>query len=264
LTLLKTLDSEDKIAEGGLRLQGKYKTSSDELPLITVVTVVYNGAGFLEDTIKSVIEQTYDNVEYIIVDGGSTDGTLDIIRQYDHAIDYWVSEPDKGIYDAMNKGIDLASGKWINFMNCGDLFFHDSVLVDVCFPCIKNCVLVYGDKMKNGLMVKAKPLSSLYIGGIHACHQSMFFLKTTMTTKILKYDTRYPIYADYDLVARYYLNFENFLYKKITISVFKGGGVTSKVSWQKRKDKYLSVFRNFGYVSLVNALIFRALKAKKE
>ncbi|HAH56818.1 MAG TPA: glycosyltransferase, partial [Bacteroidales bacterium] len=84
---------------------------------MTVVTVVFNGVEFLEDTIKSVIGQTYDNVEYIIVDGGSKDGTLDIIKKYEYAIDYWVSEPDKGIYDAMNKAIDLGSGDWINFMN---------------------------------------------------------------------------------------------------------------------------------------------------
>lgn len=121
-TLLKTPDSEQKIAEGGLRLQGLYKTSSEDKPLITVVTVVFNGAVFLEETIKSVIEQTYDNVEYIIVDGGSTDGTLDIIHKYESAIDYWVSEPDQGMYDALSKGFKLSSGSLISYLNAGDLY----------------------------------------------------------------------------------------------------------------------------------------------
>ena len=99
-------------------------------PLITVVTVVFNGAKLLDDTIKSVINQTYSNIEYIIIDGCSTDGTLDIIEKYRDEIS-WVSEHDKGIYDAMNKGIALANGKWINFMNAGDSFYSLSTIADV-------------------------------------------------------------------------------------------------------------------------------------
>ena len=127
LTLLKTPDSTQKIAEGGLRLQGFYKTGSKEDPLITVITVVFNGADYLEDTIKSVIEQKFDNVEYIIIDGGSTDATLEIIRRYEHAIDYWVSEPDSGMYDALRKGFLTASGDLMGYLNAGDIYTNTTL-----------------------------------------------------------------------------------------------------------------------------------------
>lgn len=97
-------------------------------PKISIITVVYNGAKSIEKTIHSVLNQTYKNIEYIIIDGGSTDNTIDIIKKYEGQFFYWVSEPDKGIYDAMNKGLDAASGEWINFMNCGDSFFNNEVL----------------------------------------------------------------------------------------------------------------------------------------
>ena len=88
--------------------------------LISVVTVSYNAVATIEQTLLSVINQTYPNIEYIIIDGGSTDGTVDIIKKYADEIVYWISEPDKGIYDAMNKGIKKANGEWINFINAGD------------------------------------------------------------------------------------------------------------------------------------------------
>ena len=96
--------------EGGLRTKSFRKTSEIGRPLVSIITVVRNGEKYLEEIIKSVINQTYNNVEYIIIDGGSTDGTLAIIKKYEDYIDYWASERDKGIYDAMNKGMDLAIG----------------------------------------------------------------------------------------------------------------------------------------------------------
>lgn len=146
-------------------------------PLITVVTVVFNGKEFLEETIQSVIGQTYDNLEYIIIDGGSTDGTLDIIKKYEDKIDYWVSEQDKGIYDAMNKGIQIAKGEWINFMNAGDTFNSSDILVTV-FNCKKyDEDILYGD-----VHVRYPEFSRIQSAGHHChlwrgmqfCHQSIF------------------------------------------------------------------------------------------
>ena len=126
--------------EGGLRTKGYFKHSYTEtselsekfaVPLVTIITVVFNGEKHLEQTIQSVISQTYNNVEYIIIDGGSTDGTVDIIRKYEEVIDYWVNEPDAGISDAMNKGISLATGILINHLHAGDKFAADTTLSSV-------------------------------------------------------------------------------------------------------------------------------------
>ena len=130
----------ERRGEGGLRTKGYFKQSYREtsevsekftVPLVTIITVVFNGEKHLEQTIQSVISQTYDNVEYIIIDGGSTDGTVDIIRKYEEVIDYWVSEPDAGISDAMNKGISLATGILINHLHAGDKFAADTTLSSV-------------------------------------------------------------------------------------------------------------------------------------
>src|SRR5574342_808175 len=113
--------------EGGLRAKGFLRKSSAENPLVSVITVVYNGARHLEQTLLSVINQGYGNIEYIVVDGGSVDGTLDIIGKYEDRIDYWVSEPDDGTYDAMNKGIELAHGELIGLLNSDDYYEPDAI-----------------------------------------------------------------------------------------------------------------------------------------
>lgn len=126
-TLLFLPPGEGRKGKGGLRTKGYFKKSYEGKPLISVITVVFNGEKYLEETILSVLNQTYDNVEYIIIDGGSTDGTLHIIKKYEHAIDYWVSERDKGIYDAWNKGVKTSNGNWISFLGCGDRYNKDAL-----------------------------------------------------------------------------------------------------------------------------------------
>lgn len=114
--------------EGGLHTRRKYsKRPVTGNPLVSVITVVRNGEETLEQTIQSVLNQTYDNIEYIIIDGGSTDGTVDIIKQYEDAIAYWISEPDQGISDAFNKGISLATGDFITLLNADDWMSADQL-----------------------------------------------------------------------------------------------------------------------------------------
>ncbi len=142
----------ERKGEGGLRQQGYFKTSDSDqgvkkYPLITVITVVFNGAATLAQSTLSIINQSYDNVEYIIIDGGSTDGTLDIIRKYEHAIDYWVSEPDAGIYDAFNKAVKCAGGDWLCVMGADDYLWDEDVLgnmVPAMLLARPNFKLVYG------------------------------------------------------------------------------------------------------------------------
>lgn len=132
-------------SEGGLRTRGLYKSSLTD-PLVTVITVTYNCGPRLEDTILSILNQSYSNIEYIVIDGGSHDGTLDILKRYDHAIDYWVSEPDKGIYDAMNKGIRLSSGEWLSFLNAKDTFCEPGTIESVAKAFFQsNAKFVYSD-----------------------------------------------------------------------------------------------------------------------
>jgi glycosyltransferase involved in cell wall biosynthesis len=116
----------------------------DGLPRVSVVTVVFNGEMHLEATIRSVLDQDYPNLEYIVIDGGSTDGTLDIVRKYAERISCWRSEKDRGIYDAMNKGLLLATGAWINFMNAGDEFHSEDALARVFSVPTRGHTVIYG------------------------------------------------------------------------------------------------------------------------
>lgn len=110
--------------EGGARIKQVRRTAD---PKVSIVTVVYNGAATLERTVQSVLGQDLPGIEYIIVDGGSTDGTLDIIRRYEDRLAYWISEKDRGIYDAMNKGISLCTGEWIGLINADDAYADGAI-----------------------------------------------------------------------------------------------------------------------------------------
>lgn len=180
------------------------------LPLITVITVVYNRAKYLEDTIKSVINQTYPNVEYIIVDGGSTDGTIDIIKKYEDYIDYWVSEPDKGIYDAMNKGVSISFGEWLNMLNSGDLY-HDSMVIENIFTkeIDKDVYGIAGNWMcdykGNIFLYLPNPYKMLEKPGWHINHQAFFYRK--ITHKMLGlYSINYRIASDHEYYFRLLMN----------------------------------------------------------
>lgn len=115
---------------------------------ISIITVCYNAIGGIEKTILSVLGQSYSNIEYIVIDGASTDGTVDVINKYADKIAYFVSEPDGGIYDAMNKGIRVATGEWINFLNAGDVFANGNTLKDTLSAETDGIDVIYGDSIE--------------------------------------------------------------------------------------------------------------------
>ena len=130
------------MSEGGTRVFGNAPLS---VPQVSIITVVFNGAATLERTIKSVLSQDFQTIEYIIVDGGSTDGTLDIIHKYDRHLAYWVSERDQGIYDAMNKGIALCTGEWVGLINADDTYSEGAVRMAMEAACAPGINIVHGD-----------------------------------------------------------------------------------------------------------------------
>lgn len=194
-------------------------------PLFTIVTVTYNAADLLERTINSVTQQTLKDIEYIIIDGASTDGTIDIIKANSGNVTTWVSERDTGIYDAMNKGIALATGKWINFMNAGDVFSDMHVLSQVSGLVSQETDVIYGDRyyIKQGKkeLQKAKPISTIF-ERMPFGHQSTF-VRTELIKKYRFNDT-YKFAADYNLLITLYLNGFNFKYVDIAICDFLAGG----------------------------------------
>jgi glycosyltransferase involved in cell wall biosynthesis len=214
-------------------------------PLISIVTVVYNGAEFLENTIKSVINQTYDNIEYIIIDGGSTDGTLNIIKKYEGQIDYWVSESDEGIYDAMNKGIDKATGEWINFMNAGDTFYNELTLEKV-MDNKYDCDLIYSDTY-----LSDKSIIKCNIAKNRIIHQSLIY-KTNLHKEFGLYlNAKNISISDY----LFFMLCKNKKWQKTDeiISIFLLDGLSSNLSHFKQKVAIDILFNN---VSRFNASIF--------
>jgi glycosyltransferase involved in cell wall biosynthesis len=236
-------------------------------PLISVVTIVYNGIDEIEKTIQSIIAQDYKNFELIIIDGGSNDGTQKIIEKYINSISYYVSEKDNGVYDAMNKGIRASNGKWINFMNGGDQFYNSSVLSNI-FKLnnqFDSFSLLYGYKYTDGIKVLPKNLKVLENGIIMGNHQTMFFNKKNLGDKLI-YSLRFPIYGDFELVNRIYLTMGSNAFKNIEkpIAIYAGGGISSMVSFQKRKDKYLILWESYGIFHVIKGLfVSLMLKLKR-
>lgn len=195
---------------------------------VSVVTVCYNAVQTIEKTILSVINQTYQNVEYIIIDGASTDGTIDIINKYRDKIAYFVSEPDKGIYDAMNKGIKAATGDWINFMNAGDTFFSNTTITKI-FSCkdYSGKAVVYGDAK----YIQKWGSYEICASGMDAfhehtpfCHQSAFI--STSIMRKYGYDTRYRFASDYNFFYRLWKGNNKMCYVSETVAVFDASEVS--------------------------------------
>lgn len=223
----ESLKLDSSTIEGGLRIEGLYKQNKLEQPLISVITVVYNGEQYLEQTIQSVINQAYDNVEYIIVDGGSTDSTLEIVQKYHDVIDYWVSAPDKGIYDAMNKGTTLASGRYTLHINADDLLFQPNSL-DLAYgdATIAGAVLIFHPEEQIFKKRLNRSLASNeYLNAIRYPfhHQGFIGLRNSNSF----FNTNYKIIADNLLMAKKISN-EKTISLDTTIALHRREGVSAE------------------------------------
>ena len=203
-----------------------------QTPKVSIITVVYNGIVHLEQTISSVLGQSYDNIEYIIIDGGSTDGTVELIKQYEDKIAYWVTESDAGIYDAMNKGLAKATGEIVGLINADDWYEKDAISVVVETFEKENADVVHGSMriVKEGgesfVKMAMSDISNLKKGML--LNHPTVFAKRALYEQYGNFDTSYKIVADWEMMMRWFLNDVHFVPTKETLANFRMGGVSSE------------------------------------
>lgn len=212
---------------------------------VSIVTVTYNCSDILNDTIQSCISQDYPNKEYIIIDGASTDGTIEIIKENELSIDFWLSEPDKGIYDAMNKGIQKATGDWIIFMNAGDYFADTSVLSRIFSQKLDSSIgVIWGNNntiTEKGILEGKRVIpfweqkSQFRSMGFN--HQSVFANLNILRTKHLLFDLSFKLAADYNMINTLYKQGYKFLYVPFSISTIDGVNGLSANNRRKQREE---------------------------
>lgn len=230
------------------------KKTYDRKPYFSIITVVYNGEQYLEATIKSIIKQTYNNIEYIIIDGGSNDATLNIIRNYDGFIDYWVSEKDEGIYDAMNKGLQACNGEYVWFMNAGDRIFKNNT-IETIVHLYPDADVYYGsteliDHSGNTIklvQVPSKLTWKSFLHGMVVSHQSIIIKKSLVNL----YDLQYQYVSDHDWIVDALQKANTIIYAKIPLSKYLVDGFSQQnfeSCWQEKfkiVKKYHGLFGLF-------------------
>ena len=238
---------------GGLRTKGYQKLSfglnqrsqlalnqdqAEFLPLVTIITVVYNNELYLEEAINSVINQSYSNLEYIIIDGGSTDQTVDIIRRYEDRLDYWISERDDGLYDAMNKGIALARGEIIGILNSDDLYFETTTVAKIVkeYQKVQQPCVIYGSLYK---FAADHPTVSLHQGDLSdrafqtasiLINHPTCFVHRSLYEEFGVFKPEFEVGADRELMMRFHSHHATFINLERAIALFRLGGTTSNQS----------------------------------
>ncbi len=230
-------------------------------PVLSVITVVYNAAADIERTMHSVLEQTYPHIQYLVIDGASKDGTLDIINRYASSISKIVSEPDKGIYDAMNKGLALATGDYVLFMNAGDEIY-DSTTVQRVFESASWADVYYGEtEMYNmewqslGRRRHAAPKAlkfSSFRYGMSVSHQAIYIRRELAD----KYDPKYQLSADIDWILHALKKAKTIINVGGYEAKYMVGGMSKKRHRQSLKERFNIFTRHYGLVpNLFNHLV---------
>lgn len=222
---------------------------------ITVITVCFNALEMLKKTMQSVDSQHYSNLEYIIIDGGSTDGTADYLQSYQGKLTKYVSEPDKGIYDAMNKGVSISTGSYVIFLNAGDLFADEHTLENITESEISDADVVYGDVLKadkDGHLIRKPAEKAHNAHKMYFCHQSSL----TKRECLLQYpfDLRYKMSADFNFFKT--LTKKNKIFKQldIPIAIFDTSGVSNTRRSKGLKENICIVKEQDGFFDKIRLL----------
>jgi glycosyltransferase involved in cell wall biosynthesis len=249
---------DTRAKSGGKRVTGD-KNRGGGRPLFTVVTVVFNGANDLKRTIQSVLQQSFTDFEYILIDGGSSDGTLDILQSHEQEISLWISEPDRGVYDAFNKAVRLGTGEWTVFLGAGDVFHDPRVLEHVAEATRTvdaSTELIYGkvsiiDSKNKPMKTLNRPWGQMrgrWLGGrpVFPHHQGVFHRRNLLTTKE-PFDIRYRIAADSKLIYASVQRVQPFFSDVIVASVALGGISTEPKYFMTGANEILKINREFGF-----------------
>jgi glycosyltransferase involved in cell wall biosynthesis len=228
------------------------------MALLSIITVVYNRKVDIEKTLKSVTQQQFNDFEYIVIDANSTDGTKEFLQAHEEKIDILISEKDHGIYDAMNKGLRLAKGKFVTFMNAGDTFDNKYVLQHIFDRLPENTDAIYGDTLfvdaqdnSLGLMseVRKRPLKKDFSWkdmkeGMLFCHQS-FIIKKSLCTD---YSLQYPLSADIDWIINGLKHCQKtYFFEESPIAHFQLGGASHQNHFASLKDRFYVLNKHFGF-----------------
>ena len=251
---------------GGYRTTGVSSVKEEDKPVVSIISVVYNSEAYIEKTIKSVLSQIYSNIEFVIIDGGSKDKTMDIIQKYDKSIAYWQSEPDKGLYYAMDKGLKMATGDYVWFINSGDLIYDEQTLKNVIGEESDYADIYYGETMnvnedyeEIGLRRLSAPDNlnwKSFRNGMMVCHQSIIVKRKLADN----YDLKYKRSADYDWVLKALRKTNNIKNTRLILSRFLEGGVSGKTIPGSLKERFDIMIRNYGLVPTILRHFIIAIK----
>lgn len=252
---------ESQFLQGGLRCSGILKQNKKDEPLITIITIVKNGENFLEEALLSLRKQQYQNFEHIVIDGNSTDGTLDIIKKHEKYIDYWVSKNDEGIYDGFNTGMKLARGKYLGFLNSDDKFTPEAL--DILIKYITKFPkqdFFFGSVQKHwGVLYGYKPWKIKWSWGFYSSHSTGFFIKSESAQKVGCYNLKYKYSADYDYFYRMIVKNKmqgTGTKKKELFGHFRRGGFSSKINFIDHFFEEIKIRIDNGQNLLLVLLIF--------
>jgi glycosyltransferase involved in cell wall biosynthesis len=236
----------DSNNHGGLRIKNIFKKSEKNKPLISIITAVFNAENYLDEALQSLYSQGYENYEHIIIDGGSNDKTLDIIKKNQNKIDYWVSQKDKGIYDAFNLGMRLSRGDYIGFLNSDDKYVPDALNI------LLNYINKYPDKdfifgsVKKhwGILHGYNPYKIFWSWGFYSSHSTGFFIKKEAARQVGLYNLKYKYSADYDYFYRMIVKHKLKgigTKKKELFGIFRRGGFSSRISFREHFFEEISI-----------------------